>query len=96
MLARRGAAGRTYKVPHFESQFQESGNAAAHRPSSVRGLDRRFDTQTEVFATSDHSGHDLADTPLKFGVVGYWAAYRDFARKVRMNAAADQLRRIDQ
>jgi hypothetical protein len=28
MLARRGAAGRTYKVPHFHSRFQEWRNVA--------------------------------------------------------------------
>jgi len=26
MLVRGGAAGRTYKVPHFAAQFQESGS----------------------------------------------------------------------
>ena len=94
VLVRGGAAGRTYKVPHFAPQFQESGSVMV-RVRILRSPVLEH-TQCEGFTTSDHGGHDLADAPLELGVVGYWTAYRDFARKVRMNAAADQLRGVDQ
>jgi len=44
----------------------------------------------------DHGSHYLANAALKLAVIGDRAADRDFASKVRMNAAADQLRGIDQ
>ncbi len=47
-------------------------------------------------ATSDHRGHNFAYAALEFDIVGDRTAYGDFARKVRMNAAADQLCGVNQ
>lgn len=55
----------------------------------------RFNTKAEVDASSDHGSHDFADAALELFVVGDRAAYCDFAGKVRMNAAADQLRGVN-
>lgn len=59
--------------------------------SSVLG---RFNTKGDVYASSDHSSHNFSDAPLELFVVGDRTAYGDFARKVRMNPAADQLRGV--
>ena len=106
LLARRGAAGRTYKVPQIITQYQESPQMDS-TPIGVSPCMHRPQNGSQGFCTdlfpgdpdqfnllSDHGGHDFANAPLELAIIGYRTADRDFAGKVRMDPAADQLRGV--
>ena len=46
--------------------------------------------------TSNNRRHYLANASLEFSIISYRTAYRDFASKMRMNTAANQLSGINQ